>query len=169
MGIRRGWDEAEGVVLVRRYLVVANQTLGGAELSEEIRKRLEGEPSYFYVLVPNTRARDYYSFAAAAGHVPMGAVIAECAPTMDEEAAAQARSRLERLLDRLHQMGAKAEGELGHADPLEAIGQVLATRQFDEVILSTLPQPISRWLGMDLPRQVRRGCGLPVVVITAKD
>ncbi len=142
---------------MHRCLVVANQTLGGAELSEEIRKRLEGGPSYFYVLVPNTRAVDYYSLAAAAGSVPMPALITECAPAMDEEATARAQHRLEQLLGRLQELGAKAEGELGHA-----------SRQFDEVILSTLPQPISRWLRMDLPRQVQRGCGLPVVVITAR-
>jgi nucleotide-binding universal stress UspA family protein len=163
-----GVGQGEGVILVRRYLVVANQTLGGAELSEEIRKRLEGGPSYFYVLVPNTRAVDYYSLAAAAGSVPMPALITECAPAMDEEAAAQAQHRLEQLLGRLQELGAKAEGELGHANPLKAISNVLASRQFDEVILSTLPQPISRWLRMDLPRQVQRGCGLPVAVITAR-
>jgi hypothetical protein len=41
------------------YLVVANQTLGGAELKEEIRKRLEDGGSTFYVLVPATRPHDY--------------------------------------------------------------------------------------------------------------
>jgi hypothetical protein len=152
---------------VRRCLVVANQTLGGAELSDEIRKRLEG-PTYFYVLVPNTRALDYYSLAAAGGHVPMPAVITECAPAADEEATAQAQHRLDQLLSRLGELGAKAEGELGHANPLKAIEDALASRQFDEVILSTLPQPISRWLRMDLPRQVHRRCGLPLVTITAR-
>jgi GABA permease len=155
------------VIPVRRYLVVANQTLGGAELGEEIRKRLEG-PSSFYVLVPNTRAVDYYARAAAGGHVPMPAVITECAPAADEEATAQARDRLDRLLDRLQELGAKAEGALGHANPLKAIDDVLASRQFDEVILSTLPQPVSKWLRMDLPHQVQRRCGLPVVTITAR-
>jgi hypothetical protein len=152
---------------MRRYLVVANQTLAGEELSEEIRKRLE-EPSYFYVLVPNTRAMDYYSLAAAGGHVPMPALIMECGPSADEEATAQAQRRLEHLLGRLQELGAKAEGELGHADPLKAIASALASREFDEVILSTLPQPISRWLRMDLPHQVQRRCGLPVVTITAR-
>jgi nucleotide-binding universal stress UspA family protein len=155
------------VISVRRYLVVANQTLGGAELAEEIRKRLEG-PSYFYVLVPNTRAVDYYALAAAGGHVPMPALITECAPAADKEATAQAQHRLDQLLGRLHDLGAKAEGELGHANPLVAIANVLASRQFDEVILSTLPQPISRWLRMDLPRQVQRRCELPVLTITAR-
>jgi hypothetical protein len=155
------------VIPVRRYLVVANQTLAGPELSEEIRKRLE-EPCYFYVLVPNTRATDYYSLAAAGGHVPMPSLIIECGPAADEEATAQAQRRLDHLLGRLEELGVKAEGELGHANPLKAIANALESREFDEVILSTLPQPISRWLGMDLPRQVQRRCGVPVVTITAR-
>lgn len=152
---------------MRRYLVVANQTLGGAELSEEIRRRLEGQ-TYFYVLVPNTRAVDYYSLAARGGHLPMPAVFTECGPAADAEATAQAQQRLDQLVGRLGELGAKAEGELGHANPLKAIDDALASRQFDEVILSTLPQPISRWLRMDLPHQVQRRCGLPVVTITAR-
>lgn len=79
---------------------------------------------------------------------------------MDEEATAQAQHRLDQLLDRLQ--------ELGHANPLKAIGDALASRQFDEVILSTLPQPVSRWLRMDLHHQLQRRCGLPVVIITAR-
>jgi hypothetical protein len=44
-----------------RYLVVANQTLGSAELRQEIRKCFEADPdSSFYVLVPNTHAEDYH-------------------------------------------------------------------------------------------------------------
>src|SRR5262245_14516325 len=155
---------------MRRYLVVANQTLGGTELEEEIRKRLgpEGEPSYFYVLVPNTRAMDYYAMAAAGGQVPMPALLTECAPSVDEEATAQTQRRLDHLLGRLQDLGAKAERALGQANPLEAIASVLASRQFDEVILSTLPQPVSQWLKMDLPRQVQHRCELPVVTITAR-
>jgi hypothetical protein len=65
-------------------------------------------------------------------------------------------------------MDAKVEGQLGDADPLNAISETLATRQFDEVILSTLPRPISKWLRADLPRQVQRRFGLPVTVIISK-
>ncbi len=117
---------------------------------------------------PNTRAVDYYSLAAAGGHLPMPAVITECAPSMDAEATAQAEHRLDQLLGRLEELGAKAEGALGRADPIKAIDDALASRQFDELILSTLPQPISRWLRTDLPHQVQRRCGLPVVTITAR-
>ena len=44
---------------MRRYLVVANQTLQRAELADELRKRFEAGPSSFYLLVPDTRAADY--------------------------------------------------------------------------------------------------------------
>jgi hypothetical protein len=61
---------------VPRYLVVANQTLGSAELRQEIRKRFEPDPdSSFYVLVPNTRAEDYHGVPVAGGFVPMPTLI----------------------------------------------------------------------------------------------
>ena len=63
---------------------------------------------------------------------------------------------------------AEAEGELGGADPLEAIGKVVTSRQFDEILLSTLPNTISKWLRRDLPHQVQRRFGLPVTTITAR-
>ena len=56
---------------MRRYLVVANRTLGGAELEEELRKRIGAGPSSFYVVVPNTTAAHYYSTPVAGGHVPI--------------------------------------------------------------------------------------------------
>ena len=36
---------------MRRYLVVANQTLQRAELADELRKRFEAGPSSFYLVV----------------------------------------------------------------------------------------------------------------------
>jgi hypothetical protein len=154
---------------VRRYLVVANQTLGGARLRQEIRERLEAEPSSCYVLVPNTHAVDYHGVPAAGGMVPMPTLITASGPATDEEATEQARFRLDQLLGDLHELDATVEGELGDADPLTAISTVLASRQFDEVILSTLPRPISRWLRADLPHQVQRRFGLPVRVIISEE
>jgi GABA permease len=43
-------------------------------------------------------------------------------------------------LQRLHEAGAEADGEVGDPDPLKAIGNALARAQFDEIILSTLPR-----------------------------
>src|SRR3954471_17442044 len=39
-----------------RYLVVANQTIGGSELMAEIRRRIASGPSSFYVVVPSMPA-----------------------------------------------------------------------------------------------------------------
>ena len=72
-------------------------------------------------------------------------------PASDEEATALAQHWLRELLGELRQLAAEADRELGHPDPLRTIGEVLTSRSFDELIVSTLPQRVSRWLGMDPP------------------
>lgn len=154
------------------YLVVANQTLGGAELKEEIRKRLEAGPSKFYVLVPATRPHDYPTTSGmevgAGGSLPMVARATGPGPATNEEATAHAQHRLGQLLDDLRRLGAEADGELGHPDPLRAVGDVLTSRSFDEIVLSTLPQPVSKWLAIDLPHRLHRRFDLPVTTVIAK-
>jgi hypothetical protein len=148
---------------MRRYLVIANQTLAEREVTQAIRQRLEAGPSSFYVLVPNTRAGDL------AARVARSAPIAPAASlTTDEQATAHARHRLGQLLRDLRDLDAEADGDLGDADPVKAVGELLERRQFDEIILSTLPQPVSRWLGMDLPHRLQRRFGLPVTTIITK-
>ena len=39
---------------MRRYLIVANQTLGADELVSFVSKRAEAEPSEFFIVVPAT-------------------------------------------------------------------------------------------------------------------
>ena len=151
-----------------RYLVVANQTLGSRELWKEINRRLEKDPeSYFYVVVPNTAAAHYHFVPAAGGMIPMPTVITGELPETDEEATARARQLLNELLTRIGPE-ATAEGEVGDPDPLVAIQEVLATRKFDEILLSTLPERSSRWRRMDVPARAQRHFGLPVTVITSK-
>jgi hypothetical protein len=150
--------------MTRRYLVIANQTLAEAELSEAIRQRLKVGPSSFYVLVPNT---DHGDLAA---RIFKGAPVAPAVgdATVDHLATEHARHRLGQLLDDLRGLGADVDGDLGDPDPLKAATELLERQQFDEIILSTLPQPISRWLGMDLPHRLHRHSGLPVTTITTK-
>jgi hypothetical protein len=151
-----------------RYLVIGNQTLGSVELREELRKRFEADPnSFFLVLVPNTYAVDYHGVPVAGGFVPMPTLIMASGPATDEEATALAQHQLDQLLKRVRELGVQAEGELGDPDPLKAIGEVLARDQFDEVIISTLPQRVSRWLHTDLPYKVQRRFDVPVTTITA--
>jgi len=88
-------------------------------------------------------------------------------PATDEEATAQARERLSVMLDGLGALGVPVEGDLGSSDPMEAIEKARASRQFDEIIVTTLPQHVSRWLRSDLPHQAERRFGLPVTTITS--
>lgn len=162
--------ETNWMVVMRRCLVVANRTLLSAELREELRQRIGSGPSSFYLLVPNTSAADY-QIPAGSGVLPPS--LAWWAtnyrgPATDEEASAQARQRLGETLADLAAHGAAAEGDLGNSQPLEAMEKVLADRQFDEIIVATLPQPISRWLGTDLPHQAERRFRLPVTTVIVK-
>ena len=49
---------------------------------------------------------------------------------------------------------------------MKAIEMTLAQRRFDEILLSTLPPGISRWLAWDLPHRLRRKTSVPLSVIT---
>jgi GABA permease len=148
----------------RRYLVIANQTLAERELTEAIRERLEAGPGSVYVLVPNTRAGDLASRVARSA--PLAPAVGEA--TVDTQATEHAQHRLGQLMDDLRGLGVDVDGGLGDEDPLKAATGLLERQQFDEIILSTLPQPISRWLGMDLPARLHRHSGLPVTTIITK-
>ena len=58
-------------------------------------------------------------------------------------------------MDHLRSMGADASGEIGSRDPIEAVQDALRGHPCDEIILSTLPPGISRWLGQDVPTRLR--------------
>jgi len=148
----------------RRYLVIANQTLAEAELTQAIRQRMEAGPSSFYVLVPNT---DHGDLAARISRsAPLGAPVADA--TADHLATEHAQHRLGQLLDDLRGEGADADGDIGEADPIAAVDNLLATQTFDEIILSTLPEHVSKWLRVDLPHRLHRHTRLPVTTISAK-
>jgi hypothetical protein len=132
---------------MRRYLIVANRTLGGQQLIEKVRDCLAAGPARFHAVVP---------VAPVGGRADL-----------DANAVAEARGRLDEELSRLRAVGAEADGELVDADPFEAVAQALQRREFDEIILCTLPPGLSRWLGLDLLHRVRRSFGLPVTHIVA--
>ena len=142
-----------------RVLIVANQTLGGQDLLEFVQERMASSPPEFSLLVPATpRAHRNHDTRVPGINVPLD--------TEDDDYA-EARKRLELGLEALHRLGATVDGSVGDPDPLKAVQEVLARRSFDEIILSTLPSGVSRWLGQDLPHKLERKFHLPVTVVTA--
>jgi nucleotide-binding universal stress UspA family protein len=152
---------------VHRYLVVANQTLGGQKLLDTIRERMARGPAEFWVLAPATPSTQLTTdFGALSGAFPLDPSVLPTAADVRDEGIAVAKSNLDTALSRLREIGATVDGAVGDPNPMVAIEKAVAQRQFDEIILSTLAPGISRWLAMDLPHRVRRKITVPLTVIT---
>jgi hypothetical protein len=134
---------------VRRYLVVANQTLGGEHLVDTVRSCLAAGPCRFHLVVPASARHDRFI-------------------ETEGEAIAAAQRRLDTALEVFRSLGANVDGQVGDARPLTAIADVLRHAEFDEIILSTLPPGPSRWLRQDLPHRVERTFGLPLTHVMAE-
>ena len=134
-----------------RVLVVAHRTAATPALIEAIRERASRGPCAFTLLVPNPA----HGLARVADpeDVPTdeGQAVLELALPLLEEAA-----------------GGRVEGMVGDPNPMNAVQDAVNLHGFDEIIISTLPARVSRWLKLDLPSKVS-GLGLPVTTITAKE
>lgn len=148
---------------MKKYLIVANQTLGGESLEHEVTERLERGDATFYVVVPAT-AIDDHSGAWSGGYKSEMAEV--------DKAHAVAEQRLRQMVDKLKSLGAQADGEVGHPDPKRAVQDVLDDhtydRTYDEVIVSTLPRGLSGWLKADVPSQVAAVAGGLVTTVEAR-
>ena len=76
------------------------------------------------------------------------------------------------LTDALEAMRAagleKVDGHMGDRDPIVAVMEIWDPREFDEIIVSTLPTGASRWLGIDLPRRLERLTSVSVQHVVAQ-
>jgi hypothetical protein len=126
-----------------RILVVANHTLGGRELANLLRERSQAGGCHIHVVVP-------------AGPDPRGW------SHNDTEDRAGAQRRLAAALDAFATLGCPVTGEVGDARPVDAVLDALRREPADEVVLSTLPPGVSRWLRTDLVRRVERAVDVPV-------
>ena len=128
-------------------------------------------PCHFHVLVPATPV-DQYRSASVVPSGPTGFATPVGWETggdeEDRKARTRAQVRLGEELDRLRKEGAEADGEVGSADPLQAIREVLNREQFDEILLATLPVGVSRWLRRDLPHRVARSVDVPVTHVVSE-
>jgi hypothetical protein len=132
---------------MRRYLVVANQTLGSEALLEWLRAQVEEGPCWFHVVVPVTHPSG--SWTEVGVHREAERRLAEAIPWFEE-------------------LGAKVTGEVGDVSPFRAVDDVLIRESFDEVVVSTLPHGVSRWLRLDAVHRIRLAHpGLPVSHVVA--
>jgi hypothetical protein len=118
-----------------RILVVANRTAATQRLLDAVERRAAGAPCRFTLLVPDVEHRRDADW------------------TLDTA---------RRLL--ANAAGGPVGGLAGGPDPFVAVRDAVATRAFDEIIISTLPRGVSKWLRRDLVRRVR-GLGLPTTAI----
>ena len=132
-----------------RVLIVAHKTAATPALLQAVRERAAKGPAAFTLLVPNpahglARVMDPEDQPEDEGEQ----VLALALPLLEEAA------------------GGSVEGIVGSANPMDAIQDAINLRGFDEIIISTLPATVSRWLRLDLPSKVG-GLGLPVTTVTA--
>lgn len=153
-----------------RFLVVANQTIGGADLMVEIRRRIASGPSSFFVLVPTLPAKALPADVALgdAGAAWVASDLTEGEEAHVKRAEQITHGRLSQLTREIRAEGAEADGEVGRADPLKAMEEAIARSEFDEIIISTLPEGVSAWLRMDVPSRAKRKFNIPVTTVTAK-
>lgn len=154
-------------VTVNRYLIVANKTLAGELIPALVAERAAAGPAEFHLLVPATRSKETQRLITGAADPMAGYTIVAAddlamARQRDRE---QAEARLATFIDRLAEHEASLTSEVGGHDPFAAIARVLERSSFDEIIISTLPSSVSRWLKVDLPSKVERAFSVPVVVI----
>jgi hypothetical protein len=134
-----------------RVLVVANRTAATPGLIEAVRERAARGPAVFTLLVPHLAHGLHKVVDAEDTDRSESEAVLELAVPLLEEAA-----------------GSKVEGMIGDPEPLAAIQDAVNLHGFDEIILSTLPARVSRWLKLDLPSKAR-GLGLPLTHVEAKE
>ena len=132
-------------------LVVANRTAESPELLEALRTRAVHGPCEFTLLVPATA----HGIAWAADMNSGGA---------------EAEEHRKAFVEELRREGLNVrDAKVGDPDPLAALCDECNFRDYDELIVSTLPLKVSKWLHLDLPRKARAATGLPVQHVVASE
>jgi len=128
----------------RRILVVANETVGGERLRDEIHSRSEGYDEQVLVVTPalNSPLRHWASD--------------------EDNARVEAQKRLDASLERLRAGGIDAKGEVGDAEPLQAMEDALRLFGADEIIISTHPEGRSQWLERGVVSAARERFAVPI-------
>jgi hypothetical protein len=133
-----------------KVLVVANRTAGCEELQQALKERADkGDGVKFTLVVPSA-----HGLAKAAG---------------SDAAIPAAEKHVHDALDQLRGAGIDVEGRVGDPDPVAAVADAANAESFDELIVSTLPTHLSKWLHLDLPRKAAHATGLPVTHVVGSE
>jgi hypothetical protein len=133
-----------------RILVVANKTAATPSLIDAVRERAARGPCQFTLLVPNTTHGLHKVVDPEDQSQSEAEAVIELAVPLLEDAA-----------------GGEVDAMIGVPEPLAAIQDAVNLHGFDELIISTLPTRVSKWLKLDLPHKAA-GLGLPVTTVTAR-
>jgi hypothetical protein len=134
-----------------RVLVVANRTAESPELLDALRTRTVQGPCEFTLLVPST---------------PHGLAWAADMHAGGDEA----ERHREAFVEELREEGLDVEAaRVGDPDALAAIQDECNFNRYDELIVSTLPLHISKWLKLDLPSKAQAATGLPVTHVVGSE
>ncbi|MBV9336629.1 MAG: hypothetical protein JO262_12450 [Solirubrobacterales bacterium] len=132
-----------------QVLVIAHQTAATGGLLDAVRDRAQRSPARFHLVVPQQpHGMHKVVDPQDAGTAEANRVLAAALPKLSEAA------------------GHEVTGSVGDAEPLMAIQDAVNLGSYDEIIISTLPLGISRWLKLDLISKAR-GLGLPVTHVQA--
>jgi hypothetical protein len=129
-------DSEEETDDVKRTLVVANQTVGGKDLLDALKKKASEEPTRFIVISPQSGG--------------------------EEAGPDDAHERLAHTLRELEEAGLDAIGQVVHPDPFTAIQNAVRAYGADDIVISTFPETRSGWLRGDLIERVRQSTQRPV-------
>jgi hypothetical protein len=132
-------------------LVVAHQTAATQGLLDAVHARSERGPAKFHLVVPR--------------HPHGMHRVVDPQDADDDESVSVLKEALPKLSEAA---GSAVTGSLGDAEPLMAIHDAVHLGRFDEIIISTLPRRMSRWLKLDLVSKAR-GLGLPVTHVEARE
>ena len=132
-----------------RVLVVANRTAECEELQQALKERAAQGEAQFTLVVPSA-----HGFAKA---------------TDPDEGIPEAQRHVENAVSTLRGAGLEVDGRLGDPDPVAAVQDAANAESFDEVIVSTLPTHLSKWLHLDLPRKAAHATGLPVTHVVGSE
>ena len=126
----------------RRYLVVVVGMLAGPGPAGEVYRLSKAQPSSFHFIVPATKPDYGLTWT-------------------DEQAVADARQRLEIMLEFGSAMGMRVSGDVARTDdPVDAARE--AADGFDEMILIDNPHGLRRWRSEKALAELEAETGLPV-------